>query len=198
MVGRIPALEDGSLGAAKKWFATVVPLVGGWHADDDVGDLGFSAAEAAEVRRTMVQIRRAAASWPDPDLVYALAAEGSFKIEKAYPGFELDVVFAASRLGFTCIAGRELPNLVMEDVGQYVLIEFPDRTGPVSKHSTFVMKKAEVPDGWNYDPRQVVVDEASAHVFHDLSEADQLVVRIAEHDDDLDDEDDYDAPTFTA
>lgn len=196
MVGRIPELADTEFTTVKAWFAIVAPLVGGWHADDDVSDLAFTPEEAKQVKATMTRIFRGRANWPDPDFIYALAGYGTFEIEKLYPGIELDVSTAANRLGFTCIAGRELPNLVTEDANQYVIVEFPERIGPISAHTDFIMKSATVPHGWNYDAEEVVVDESSAIRFDDLSMIDNLILRVAGHDDFVDDEEGYSTPGY--
>jgi hypothetical protein len=188
MTGRIPELRDTELATVKDWFAQVVPLVGGWHADDSVFDLDFTPEEAKEVSASINRIFRGRKNWPDPDLLYDLAAHGIFEVEKAYPGFKLDVGLPSRRLGHSYIPGRELPNLLVEDGGQYVIVEFPDRVGPVSEQSVFVMKSARGPVGEDFDPSAYVVDEESAREFHDISNV-EGIFRWFSGDMDLDDGD---------
>jgi hypothetical protein len=175
MTGRIPELRDTEFATVKDWFVQVVPLVGGWHADDGVSDLDFTPEEAGEVSAAMARIFRGRGNWQDPDMLYDLAAHGSFEVEKAYPGFQLDVGLPSRRLGHAYIPGRELPNLLAEDCGQYVVVEFPDRVGPVSGHSVFVMKKASGPVGEDFDPSAFVVDEESAQEFDDVYKVEAMI-----------------------
>lgn len=184
MTGRIPELAATDLDTARAWFAQVVEAMGGkgWHADDGVDDLGiFTPDEAKAVSAAMSRIRQAAKHWPDFDILYDLAAYGTIPAERVYPGLVIDVSLPAGRLGYPSIPGRDVPNVLMEDYSQYVILEFPEADKPVSQQSTFVMKTVFFP-GADMDLATAVVDEEDFVVFHDIREAENRLLEIAGYD----------------
>ncbi len=192
MTSRIPELENTSYLAIREWFRAVTDHMGGegWHADDDPSDivnsrtgvLFFTDEEADSVKRAMKRIRPASQDWHDPDMLYDLAYGGPFKVERAYPGFHLDVSTIAGRLNHTTIPGREHPNLLVEEMGQYALLEFPDRNGPVSEQEHFILRAIEKSsaDGWPLDPAAIVVLEDQVASFTYIGDLEERLVEFAE------------------
>lgn len=141
----IPDLAATDVMSAKAWFRSLSDLGLTFHADDDVGDiLGrdgeplLSEAAAAKVDETMDRLHRAARGWTDPDFIYSLAGEGRFATEADYPGFVLDrSIPDASRLGYVSIPGQDLPTVVMEDMGEFVALQFGPREGKLSEATAF-------------------------------------------------------------
>lgn len=191
MTARIPELTSTSYLDIHRWFEAVVTYMGGegWHADDDpsqiidmrTGQLLFTDEEAAIVQRAMNRIIPVSQDWKDPDLLYDLAGGGPFKVERAYPGFHIDVYTAASRMGHTTIPGREHPNLLVEEMGQYALLEFPDKSGPVSEQQFFILKAVEksTAQGWPLDPEKIVVYEDQSLEFDDIDDLDEMLIEFA-------------------
>jgi hypothetical protein len=192
MTIRIPELEDATYPAIRRWFETVTDYMGGegWHADDDPSDIidrrtgkpFFNEKELEIVYRAMKQIRPASKDWHDPDLLYDLAYGGPFKVERAYPGFHLDVSTIAGRMGHTFIPGREHPNLLVEEMNQYALLEFPDRSGPVSEQRRFILREVESSSvmGWPLDPEDIVVLEDEILEFGSIYDLEDRIVAFAE------------------
>jgi hypothetical protein len=191
-LSRIKKLEGTDIQSIRKWFAETVAVIGGegWHADDDptndpiingkTGEHLFSDEEAVIVSQSMRQIFRAAKDWHDSDMVYDLAMNGSFDVEKLYPGFILDVSLIAGRLGYVTIPGREHPNLLVEEFSQYAILEFPDRPGPVSEHDHFILKAVEKSSvGYPIDPNTLVVLEDQSLEFTYIDELDERIVELA-------------------
>lgn len=192
MTSRIPELESTSYHAIREWFMAVTDHMGGqgWHADDDPSDIVdqrtgkpfLTTEEADVVLRAMRRIRPASQEWLDPDMLYDLAAGGPFAVERAYPGFYLDVSTIAGRLGHTTIPGRRHPNLLVEEMGQYALLEFPDRSGPVSEQGRFILRAVEKSsaEGWPLDPQAIVVLEDQTVEFASIRDLEEALVDFAE------------------
>lgn len=189
-MSRIKKLEGTDLHSIRKWFAETVEAIGGegWHADDSAasiingrtGKRLFSDDEAAIVREAMRQIFIAARSWADDGLVYDLAMMGSIPVEEAYPGIVIDSFTSAGRLGYVTIPGREYPNVLVENGGQYAILEFPQRSGPISEHEHFILKAVDkLPADYSRNPSSIRVVEGSPIVFGDLSEVEDLVFEMA-------------------
>jgi len=192
MSPRIPELQNTSYIAIREWFEAVTDYMGGegWHADDDPSDLidprsgdrFFTEEESGIIQRAMTQIRPAAQEWSDPDMLYDLAYGGPFKVERAYPGFHLDVSTIAGRMGHTTIAGRTHPNLLVEEMGQYALLEFPDRNAPVSEQNHFILRAVEKSSasGWPLDPDAIVVLEDQILEFTCIDDLEERLIEMAE------------------
>lgn len=192
MTSRIPKLENTSYLAIRQWFEAVTDYMGGegWHADDDpsgiidprTGGPFFDKKELEIIYKSMRQIRIASQKWRDPDLLYDLAYGAPFKVERAYPGFHIDVSTIASRMGHTFIPGREHPNLLVEEMGQYALLEFPDRSGPVSEQGHFILRAVEKSSatGWPLDPHAIVVLEDQVADFTDIGDLEERLIEFAE------------------
>lgn len=192
MTSRIPELADTSYFTSRKWFETLIDTIGGegWHADDDPTDIVntktgkrlFTVEEGKIVARAMQAIRLAAKEWAAPDLLYDLAYGGPFKVEREYPGFHLDVSIIAGRLGHITIPGREHPNVLVEEIGQYALLEFPDRNCPVSEQEHFILRAVEKSSasGWPLDPDAIVVLEDQVLEFTCIDDLEEKLVELAE------------------
>ncbi|NTF17377.1 hypothetical protein G6L37_02975 [Agrobacterium rubi] len=191
MATRITELADTRYSTIKQWFGSVVDHIGGegWHADDDpfdiinirTGERVFTDEEARIVTNAMRKIRPAADGWVDPDQLYTFAGDGVPRVEKDYPGFTLDVSLLAGRLGNVTIPGRALPNLLVEEYGQYALLEFPDSEVPVSQQELFILKavkKSSVSDH-PIDPRKLVVLEDQTLEFHAIGDLEEKLVEMA-------------------
>ena len=192
MSPRIPELQNTSYLAIREWFKAVTDYMGGegWHADDDPSnlidprsrDLFFTDEESEIIQRAMKQIRTAAQEWNDPDMLYDLACGGPFKVEREYPGFHLDVSIIAARLGHITIPGREHPNVLVEEIGQYALLEFPDRNCPVSEQEHFILRAVEKSSasGWPLDPDAIVVLGDQVLEFTCIDDLEEKLVELAE------------------
>jgi hypothetical protein len=189
-MSRINRLEATDTQSIRKWFAETVAAIGGegWHADDSpstivklsTGERLFSEEEAAIVRQAMKDVFKAARSWPEPDMVYDLAMCGSIPVEALYPGIIIDAFTSAGRLGYVSIPGREFPNLLVENGGQYAILEFPQGTGPISEHENFVLKAVlNLPADYSENPTSIPVDEENPVRFSDLFEVEDLVFDMA-------------------
>jgi hypothetical protein len=192
MTATIPELRDTDIDTIREWFASVVASNGGegWHADDDpheiingyTGQYLFAEDQASAVAKAMSRIREAAQTWPDPNLLYDLAMLGKFSVEEMYPGFILDRSLISSRLGSVSIPDREMPNLVVEEYGQYALLEFPDRNLSAREQESYILRpidKASVGQR-SIDPRKLVVSEDEYLEFSDIKDLEEKVVELAE------------------
>lgn len=192
-MSRIKKLEGTDIQSIRKWFAETVEAIGGegWHADDDpthdpiingkTGEHLFSEEESRIVSQSMRQIFKAAEDWHDPDMVYDLAMNGSFDVERLYPGFILDVSLISARLGHVTVPGREHPNLLVEEAGQYALVEFPDREGPASEHERFILKAVEKSSvGYPINPGTITVQEDQILEFVHIDELEDRIMELAE------------------
>lgn len=189
-MSRVKKLQSTDIQSIRHWFAETVEAIGGegWHADDSpasiingrTGKRLFSDEEAVIVKDAMRQIFVAARSWADDGLVYDLAMMGSIPVEKAYPGIVIDAFTPAGRLGYVTIPGREYPNVLVENGGQYAILEFPQGTGPISEHEHFILKAVKkLPANYSKNPSSIQVDEGNPSVFSDLSEVEDIVFEMA-------------------
>lgn len=144
-IDAIPDLAEEDVMSAKKWFEAIAVLGMQFHADDPVDDFidengrpAFTAAAAAKVNETMQRLHSACWSWPDPEFIYSLAGEGTFGVEKDYPGFIIDCsIPEASRLGYVSVPGQDLPTVVVEDMSEFVAVQVSPATGKLSEATSF-------------------------------------------------------------
>lgn len=141
----IPDLASTDVLSAKEWFKALSDLGLTFHADDPVddftGDGGeplLASAAAAKVNATMRRLHAAAANWTDPEFIYSLAGEGRFAVEADYPGFVMDrSIPDASRLGYVSVPGQDLPTVIMEDMGEFVAVQFGPWDGKLTEATVF-------------------------------------------------------------
>ena len=188
MPGRLPTLEGTDVVSAKRWFAQVVGIIGGegWHADDDVSDimkgstgsLLFDEEESDYVNQAMSDLFDASSSWPDPGLIYSLAAQGKFDVETIWPGFDLDVVPSGSlRTNLESMEDHPLPNILIED-GEVFIVEFPQTTGKASDMTGFQISHLAGAsyDELGFDTKDAVIDRSTSARLGDLSEIDDFII----------------------
>lgn len=141
----IPDLKSTDVLAAKSWFEKLSGLGLTFHADDSVegipgpdGEPLLSDEAARKVDATMSVLHEAARGWSDPDFIYSLAGEGRFALEADYPGFVIDKSIPdASRLGYVSVPGEELPTVIVEDMGEFVALQFGPAEGKLSEATVF-------------------------------------------------------------
>lgn len=148
MLEHRPQLADASPRAAREWFAAIIAQIGGgWHPDDHPstimsvsdGRWVFSPDDVPYVSVVIKEIRNASRSWPDPDLLYTIAAQAAFDAETLWPGFVVDMsVPGCLGTGYVS-APLENPNFLIEDGGEVFAVEFPGETRPMSRYDEILV-----------------------------------------------------------
>lgn len=135
----VPELEGTDVITAKKFFEAISEIGATFHADDvlEASDR-ISSGAANKINAAMKLLHNERAAWPDPDFIYDLAGEGSFKIEKDYPGFILDAsIPAAGRTGYVSVPGQRFPTIVVEEMSQFMAIQIEPGQGRLSEATRF-------------------------------------------------------------
>jgi hypothetical protein len=145
---QIPAFEgDTSFEAARRWYGAMYGVAGPIHADDGYEAVSTSARgeetlldpdALAAARRAHAAFRAGSSDWADPDILYDLAGNGPFQVEKDHPGFVVDrSIGAASRTGWQSLPNQDVPTLVVEEGGNFVAIRVIAFDGPMSEAPIF-------------------------------------------------------------